>query len=174
MSVLLLSGGMDSTLCMYLCEPKTAIGVNYGQPHAIELGYAARAAEGFGIPYEVHTAPNMPRTDDVVFAARNAALLSIAASVAQRNGYAEVIIGCNKSDATRFPDCRPEFIRNISAAFEVAYGVRVIAPLIDKEKAEIIHMCNSLGITNTWTCYSPTSNNAPCGKCFSCLSLIGE
>jgi 7-cyano-7-deazaguanine synthase in queuosine biosynthesis len=145
------------------------IGFNYGQPHAIELQYAKALAHKYQVPFELVAIPYLPRVDDVVFSGRNAVMLAIGAAIAQQRGLKRVIIGCNFSDAQRFPDCRPEFIRNVSKAFSAAYGVEVHAPLLTSTKAMIAQEVRAIGL-DTWTCYAPNKDQQ-CGKCYSCLAL---
>lgn len=172
MSLILLSGGLDSALCLHLHGAEMAVAFDYGQPHLIELRYARTIARHYGISCEVIALPRLPLVDDIVFAGRNAAMLSFAAGIAQHKGIQQVLIGCNRSDAERFPDCRRLFLDVISRALDLAYGVTVEAPLLDMTKAEIVAEAKRLKLPETWTCYSPTIDNQPCGVCYSCKSLI--
>lgn len=53
----LLSGGLDSTTCLYLAmeqaETVEAISVNYGQRHKKEMEYAKRTCQKFGIKHSI-------------------------------------------------------------------------------------------------------------------------
>jgi 7-cyano-7-deazaguanine synthase len=164
---LLFSGGLDSTLCLHKYDVELAVGFDYGQAHAIELEYAKKIADVYNVKFQIVRIPKIDKTDDLVFAGRNAILLSHAASIAQAEGLDQVMIGCNKSDAEMFPDCRPEFIASISIAFEIAYGVSISAPLLKMTKKEIKAESPFL---DTWTCYQP-KDGRPCGVCYSCRSL---
>lgn len=168
--LVLLSGGMDSALCLARYGAELCIGVDYGQPHRIELEHARRIADHYETPFEVLSVPAMPRVNDVVFAGRNAVLLSLAAAVAQERALATVVIGCNFSDAQRFPDCRPQFIKAMNEALLAAYGVRVSAPLLTMTKAQIVAEAKDRGVPETWTCYEPR-NGQQCGECYSCRGL---
>lgn len=170
MNLILLSGGMDSALCLHRYGAALAIGFDYGQPHVIELEYAANIAKKYKVKFERHDLTYMPKVDDVVFAGRNAVLLSYAAGIAQSRGLSAAVIGCNFSDATRFPDCRPAFIRSLNEAFKEAYGVTVHAPLLTTSKAQIVAEAKAAGLPETWTCYSPKKGKQ-CGKCYACKSL---
>jgi 7-cyano-7-deazaguanine synthase len=157
-------------MARYAAEIDVAVGVDYGQPHAIELQYAARIADHYNVFYEQVSVPSIRRVDGVVFAARNAVLLSVAASIAAERECEAVMIGCNFTDAQRFPDCRPQFIREMDHAFSGAYGVRVFAPLLTSTKTMIVQEARRLGVPDTWTCYAPT-NGQPCGTCLACEVL---
>ncbi len=108
--------------------------------------------------------------------ARNILFLSYAVSCAEAIGAQAIFIGANALDYSGYPDCRPQFI----AAFRqvIARGtrsgvqsraVRVIAPLIDKTKAQIIRLAKKLSVPLelTWSCYAGAG--APCGTCDSCF-----
>lgn len=168
--LLLLSGGMDSSLCLYKVPGiELCVGFDYGQPHVIELDYAKEIATACGVEFRRVGIPKMPRIDDAVFPARNAVLLSMAASIAVSQNLDAIVIGCNMSDAARFPDCRDEFIAEIGKALSV-YGVSVLAPLLAMTKADILSEARSFGIPSTWTCYQP-NGKLPCGECYACLGL---
>jgi 7-cyano-7-deazaguanine synthase len=162
---------MDSALCLHRYGAALALGLDYGQPHLIELFYAQRLAEFYGVPFVRHQIPEMPMVDDVVFAGRNAVLLSIGAAVAQERGLDAIVIGCNLSDATRFADCRPEFIRSMDGALFAAYGVHVVAPLLGLTKQQIQAEVEDARLPPTWTCYQPRGA-APCGECYACKGLL--
>lgn len=170
MNLLLLSGGLDSALCLHRYGAALAVGFDYGQPHKIELKYAARIAYCYGVPFKIHKMLAMPKVDDIVFAGRNAVMLATAAAIAQARGMSSVVIGCNFSDAERFADCRPEFIRYFSKALESAYGVSVSAPLLTMTKAQIVAEGREVRLPATWTCYEP-QGEMPCGKCYACKGL---
>lgn len=173
-NLILLSGGLDSALCLHKYGADLCVGFDYGQPHKVELGYAARIAQKYGVRFECHPLLTMPKVDDVVFAGRNAVMLATAAAIAQTKGLNAVVIGCNFSDATRFPDCRREFIKAMNEAFKDAYGVAVEAPLLMHTKAMIVQEAKAAGLPETWTCYAPKKSGAfikQCGECYSCKSL---
>jgi 7-cyano-7-deazaguanine synthase len=111
--------------------------------------------------------------------ARNTVFLSFALAWAEVLGASDIFIGVNALDYSGYPDCRPEYI----AAFErmanlaTAAGVEgrqqleIHAPLIELTKAQIIRRGHALGVDYglTWSCYDPTPDGRPCGRCDSCL-----
>ena len=167
-ALVLLSGGLDSAtvLAMLRGQVKAAVGFDYGQPHRIELEYAHDLADREGIDFFLERIPFISKVDDVVFAARNAVLISNAASIALSHGCDAVAIGCNASDWERFPDCRPAFINAMAAVLE-AYGVHLLAPVLRMSKAEVVAKAKELNVGPTWSCYSPIDNH-PCGECLAC------
>lgn len=169
-SVILLSGGLDSAVCLAMCRPEWALAVNYGQPHAVEeLACAVRLARAYGADLTVASVsmPSEPGDGDpaMFWPGRNLVLLSLAAAFAQRVGADEVIIGANRDDHDSYPDCRPEFF----AAAVPALGVEINAPLLHLTKPEIGALADEHGVPvrSTWSCYYPVSGQV-CGSCDAC------
>lgn len=171
-SLLLLSGGMDSALCLHSEQGiALAVGFDYCQPHVVELTRARALAESKGVPFKVVKLPPMTKVGDVVFAGRNAVFLSVAAAIAMSEGIGTVIIGCNRDDFDLFPDCRLDFIRGMNAAL-AAYSVSVYAPLLNMTKVDVVKAALAAGVKQdeTWTCYTPNSSS-PCGTCLACKNM---
>jgi 7-cyano-7-deazaguanine synthase len=110
--------------------------------------------------------------------ARNTVFLSLALALAEAAGAHDIFIGVNALDYSGYPDCRPEFIR----AFEKAANLgtkagaegekfKIHAPLIKMTKGEIVKLGRKLGVDfdMTHSCYDPSPDGTPCGKCDSCL-----
>jgi len=106
---------------------------------------------------------------------RNIIFLSFALSFAEAISARAVFIGANAIDYSGYPDCRPQFYRAFDKV--IATGtkagvqkrpLRVMAPLIDLSKAEIIKLGTALGVPYalTWSCY--LGGKTPCGTCDSC------
>ncbi len=109
--------------------------------------------------------------------ARNTILLSVALGWAEALGAHDLFIGVHALDYSGYPDCRPEYV----AAFErlanlaTREGVegrlmRVHAPLVDHTKADIVRRGAELGVdfSATHSCYDPTPDGLPCGRCDAC------
>lgn len=169
-TLVLLSGGLDSSVVLAMYRNANAIGLDYGQPHKIELERAALIAAHYGVPFEVMQAPAMPKVNDVVFAGRNLVFIAIAIAHAQARGFECVAVGCNASDWSRFPDCRPRFWRAVEECAD-AYGIRVSAPLIYASKRDVVEQARKLNvpIELTWSCYSPREGK-PCRECLACIT----
>ena len=118
--------------------------------------------------------------------ARNTIFFSHAAALAEVIDAEAIYAGVNALDYSGYPDCRPEYIDAYSnmLSFATKKGVegnptKIITPLIDKTKAEIIGLGMALGVdyTLTTSCYNPKvvkDNNdqnvaVPCGVCDSCI-----
>jgi 7-cyano-7-deazaguanine synthase len=137
-SVVLLSGGLDSTTCLALVAqepgPVHALTIVYGQRHAREV----RSARAIARRYRVrnHRVVRLPlgpllrssltgrgrriprggvrpgRIPSTYVPARNLIFLSIALGYAESHGLTSIVIGANAVDYSGYPDCRPEFFRS--------------------------------------------------------------
>lgn len=173
-TVLLLSGGLDSALLLhrYKDEIGLCLFFDYGQPHIAEFEKAALLACEYEKQLIVVKIPQIRKTNDVVFAARNAILVSTAASYALERGFDTVMIGCNWSDWQDFPDCRPMFWNKMRDAFDLGYDIRISTPLLYTEKKAIVDEARHYGLLEkTLTCYAPVDGKA-CGECPSCKVRI--
>jgi 7-cyano-7-deazaguanine synthase len=110
--------------------------------------------------------------------ARNTVFLSLALAWAEVTGAEAIVIGVNALDYSGYPDCRPEYLRAFErlAALATKAGVeghplRILAPLLQLSKAEIIRRGLALGLDYglTWSCYDPSPDGRPCGRCDSCV-----
>ncbi|MBN2831430.1 MAG: 7-cyano-7-deazaguanine synthase QueC [Candidatus Omnitrophica bacterium] len=107
--------------------------------------------------------------------ARNIIFLSFALSFAEAIKAGAVFIGAHAQDYSGYPDCRPQFLNAFkkAAALGTAFGIRkhgikIIAPLIRKNKSGIIKLGIKLKVPYhlTWSCYE--GGRSPCGRCDSC------
>ena len=111
--------------------------------------------------------------------ARNTIFLSYALGWAEILNCSDIFIGVNALDYSGYPDCRPEFIEsfqhmaNLATKTSVTEGplLRINTPLIDMTKAQIIIKGMQLGVDYALTssCYDPSDEGRPCGRCDSCL-----
>lgn len=195
-AVIILSGGMDSVTLLYNHKKsiKLAITFDYGSNHAQkEIACAKLHAERLGIEHLVipldfikqyfkssllegagaipeghYAAENMKST---VVPFRNGIMLSIAAGIAESRGLDRVLIANHAGDHAIYPDCRAEFIDNMSRAMSAgSYNhVQIEAPYTNISKGEIAKIGKQLGIdyTETWSCYKGGEKH--CGKCGTCV-----
>jgi len=110
--------------------------------------------------------------------ARNTIFLALALGWAEVVGARDLVIGVNALDYSGYPDCRPEFVRAFEAVAAVATragveGARftIHTPLIELSKADIIRRGLALGLDYglTHSCYDPSPDGRPCGRCDSCV-----
>ena len=109
--------------------------------------------------------------------ARNTIFLSLALAWAESVGASVIVIGVNALDYSGYPDCRPEYIeafermgRLATAAGVGGTALRIFAPLQHLSKADIVRRGVDLGLDYglTHSCYAPTADGRPCGRCDSC------
>lgn len=194
-SVIILSGGLDSVTLLYEKKEEIALAVSfdYGQNHASrELPFAKWHCERLDIKHIVvplafmhdyfksslldganaipegnYDESNMKST---VVPFRNGIMLALAAGIAESNGLKKVLIANHAGDHAIYPDCRPEFIKAMTAATEAGTyaGVSVVAPYTNITKAEIVRRGVQLGVdySHTWSCYKGSEKH--CGKCGTC------
>lgn len=133
-AIVLLSGGLDSTVTAYYAHQHgyaiKALTLNYGQLHTIEIEKARSTAQMLDIEHHVlslslpwkgsslldssipvpekreETAQDIPST---YVPARNTIFLSYALSWAEVAQAGSVFIGANVIDYSGYPDCRPEY-----------------------------------------------------------------
>lgn len=111
--------------------------------------------------------------------ARNTIFLALALGYAEAAGAADIFLGVHAVDYSGYPDCRPEFLRafeqlaNLAtkAGVEGRLRFQIHAPLLHSTKAEIIQRGVALGLDYrlTHSCYDPSSEGAPCGRCDACI-----
>ena len=109
--------------------------------------------------------------------ARNTIFLSLALAWAEVSGAEAIVIGVNALDYSGYPDCRPEYLEAFEhlAVLATRAGVegrplRVLAPLLRLSKVEIIRLGLDLRLdySLTHSCYAPSLDGRPCGRCDSC------
>ena len=195
-SVIIISGGMDSTTLLYDMKERIALGISfdYGSNHnEREISFAQLHCDRLGIKHivirlgfmheyfkssllegadaipEGHYADDNMKSTVVPF--RNGIMLAIAAGIAESNGLKYVMMANHGGDHAIYPDCRPEFVKAMSAATKAGTypGIEVLAPYTDLTKTDIARRGKQLGIdyAETWSCYKGGEKH--CGKCGTCV-----
>lgn len=107
---------------------------------------------------------------------RNGLMLSAVAALAQSiypDDDVDIYLGAHADDAAgrAYADCSEEFTSAMNTAIVIGtYGkVRVVAPLVNMNKAGVVKLGLSLGVPydRTWSCYA--GGDKPCGKCGTCI-----
>jgi len=175
-----------------------ALTVDYGQRHQSELEAAVRVARtlaavehrtmrldlggigGSALTDNSIAVPESPQIGIPItyVPARNTVMLSLALGWAEVLEAAHIYIGVNAVDYSGYPDCRPAFIAAFErvatlatrAGVEGTIAFRVVTPLIDLTKAQIIQKATELGVDLgiTVSCYQADASGAACGHCDSC------
>lgn len=172
-AVVLLSGGLDSTTCLAWAVAQgfqvTALSVDYGQRHRLELERASAIAARLGVAHrtvkvDLRAVGGSALTDDAITVpkdrdlsqaevpvtyvpARNTLLLALALGLAEVVGAQVLVIGANSIDYSGYPDCRPAFLSAFAqlAGLATRAGIegakfRVEAPLLALSKADIVRL----------------------------------
>ena len=181
----------------YECE---ALIFDYGQKAGQEISCACKIAEQAGCGYyvldtslpwqgsslidETQTVPegNISKDGEIpntYVPARNTIFLSFGVSFAEAINAEAIFIGAHQLDFSNYPDCRSEFFESFqkvidcgTAAGSRGRGIKIITPIINKTKKEIVETGSRLGVPfeYTWSCYK--GGDMPCGTCESCLFRI--
>jgi 7-cyano-7-deazaguanine synthase len=105
---------------------------------------------------------------------RNMILLSLAIGYAVSENAQAVYYGAHSGDHAIYPDCRPEFVRQMNVVSKLANyePVEVVAPYLDVDKNAILADGLKMGLdySNTWTCYN--GRDKACGKCGACIERL--
>ncbi len=197
-----LSGGLDSVTLAHVLAAEghdlVAVSFDYGQRHAKEIDFAARAAARLGADHRVVDLRSVGAlltgsalTDDAVavpeghytdatmastvVANRNAIMLSVAVGVAVARGAGAVATAVHAGDHAIYPDCRPEFIAAIEHEARVANegyiaeGFRVLAPFVAVGKDEIVRRGAAIGVPFAETWSCYVGAAEHCGRCGTCV-----
>lgn len=198
-SVIVLSGGMDSTTLLHDYKNRIALAVtfDYGSKHnareiecarincrMLDIEHLVIPLEFMGryfksslligredIPEGHYEDENMKST---VVPFRNGIMLSIAAGLAESRGLRKVMLANHGGDHAIYPDCRPGFVEAMSKAIqEGTYeGVTIFAPYTNITKSDIARKGKSLGVdySLTYSCYKGGERH--CGKCGTCVERL--
>ena len=198
-TILVLSGGLDSTTMLYEYRERIALAVSfdYGSNHnKKELACAALHCKRLGVKHLIiplefisryfHSAllegaeaiPEGNYDDENMHATvvpfRNGIMLAIAAGLAENEGLSQIMMANHAGDHAIYPDCRPEFVDAMDAAVKAGTynGVRLVTPYTGLTKAEIARHGKALGIdySETWSCYRGGEHH--CGTCGTCRERI--
>ena len=139
------------------------------QRHLARIGGSALTQADVPVPAADLAATDIPTTY-VPF--RNANILSAAASWAEVLGAQAIFVGAVEEDSSGYPDCRREFYdafeKAIDAGTRPETTIRIITPIIQLRKSEIVQRGVALHVPLrlTWSCYR--NEDRPCGACDSC------
>lgn len=197
-TVLIYSGGLDSTVLLYHLRAAGhdlhALSVDYGQRHRCELKRAASICAKLGIPNPVAdlssiqpllagsslTSPEIEVAEghyteesmkSTVVPNRNMILLSVATGHALSIGAGEVAYAAHSGDHAIYPDCRNEFADAMATAIELCdwNQVALIRPFVDWTKADIVRRGAELNLPFAETWSCYKGSDLHCGRCGTCI-----
>ena len=171
-ALVLLSGGQDSTTCLYWAlqrfETVESLGFDYGQTHQVELEQASKIAEMAGVRFEIlklnglfsqsalthselklnQSHPNASNLPSTFVPGRNLLFLSIAGSAAFGRGCTDLVTGTCQTDFSGYPDCRRVFIESLETTLTLAMDrdFRIHTPLMYLDKADTFKLAEDLGV----------------------------
>lgn len=179
-AIILLSGGLDSATCLATAKSlgfeTYALTFTYGQKHHVEVEYAKKLANHFGVvEHKVQTLPigeyggssltdanlcvgNYQKNTNLIpntyVPARNTIFLAFALSWGEVISAYDIFIGANNVDYSNYPDCRPDYLAAFETMARLATKVgiekgqqfKIHAPLLRMSKSEIICEGARLGI----------------------------
>ena len=195
-SLVLLSGGLDSTVVLYYArsihDQVHALSVNYGQRHERELMHAEHTCAAMQVPHMVldvsrlgpflsssltqgdlpipHDDYELSNITSTIVPNRNAILISIAVGVAISAGDMHLYLAIHSGDHDLYPDCRPDFMEAMQNAVDTGNLEKLAleTPFLHMTKADIVRIGNDLGVPwkDTWSCYE--GGELHCGQCATC------
>ena len=198
-AVVLLSGGMDSSVCAALAardHDAAALHISYEQRtekrerdsfnsicdrlninarlsvrnEALRMiGGSALTDQNIEVPQSREVGRAIPVTY-VPF--RNAHFLAVAVSWAEVLGASKVYIGAVEQDGSGYPDCRPAYYHAFNEVVKTGTregGIEVVTPLIAMRKSEIVRLGVELRAPFDLTWSCYTREDRACGVCDSCV-----
>ena len=155
-AVILLSGGQDSTTCLYWAKKQFsdiyAIGFDYGQKHKNELDAAQKICDKENINFKIFNIEHLLNVNNEtnlrLTEGRNILFLTIAGIYAKSLGIADLITGTCEMDFNDYPDCRRKFIDSIQLTLSLGMDndFRIHTPLMYLTKAETWRVAKELNI----------------------------
>src|SRR5215469_81750 len=173
---------------------------DYGQRHIRELAYAAELASRLHARHSVIDLTSITKLiapsgsvlvsdnevpeghyaeesmKQTVVPNRNSIMLSIAVGVAVAEKAEFVAAGMHAGDHFIYPDCRTDFLEAFDRAEALAnegfWEGQILAPFVNKTKADIVMEGHQLKVPweETWSCYKGGAIH--CGKCGTCMERI--
>lgn len=189
-AIVLLSGGQDSTTCLFWAKQKfdevVAIGFDYAQTHLQEIEQAKQISTLAGIQYKVFDIRGLLAKSSLTentdhnessylnkelpasfTAGRNLLFLTIAASYAAENGINDIVAGFCQTDFNGYPDCRRTTIDALQTTLSLGIGngdYRIHTPVMYLDKAETWKLAKELDCLNFVIDYSMTDYNGSMTK----------
>jgi len=197
--VVLLSGGIDSTVLMYSLISQYEIwplSIDYGQRHSKEVFAARNVCEARNhnlllrwryldlrnlrliLPSALTGVGKIPSgkydketMSQTVVPFRNGIFLAVASGYAEGIGANYVAYAAHTEDHYLYPDCRPEFVNSIRETIKLGTDgkVKLIEPFTYKSKADIVVLGKKLVVPFKLTWSCYKGEDLHCGLCSTCI-----
>jgi 7-cyano-7-deazaguanine synthase len=174
-ALVVLSGGQDSTTCLYWAIQKfgkdvvETVTFDYGQRHRIELDCAAKIATDVNLrntllPIDTFSVIGGsalteqgisvesgldPETDlpNTFVPGRNLIFLTFSAAFAYQRGCRHLVTGVAQTDYSGYPDCREDTMLALQTAIRLGMDseIQIHTPLMHLSKKETVELARDLG-----------------------------
>jgi len=197
LAIVLLSGGMDSTVCASIASQNYRLSFlhfQYGQkaqkkelecfyklieffkPEKFQIVYLPFFKDFGGSSLISEELEILEKEEEGIPSTyvpfRNGIFLSIATAWAEVIGAKKIFIGVNEVDFSGYPDCRKIFIEKFNQAINVGTKpetqIEIETPVINLTKKEIVELGIKLNTPFHLTWSCYKGDEKACGKCDSC------
>lgn len=198
-TVLLYSGGMDSTVLLYDLlarkdiEKIVCLGFDYSQRHKRELNAALEITLKVKVPFKVvkldltfggsivaerrrggwRAAPSETPLigESTIVPGRNLLFLSAATSHALGIGFDSVAIAAHAGDQVIYPDCREPFLAEFERLVQgfYKYNFTLLRPYVGLTKRLVVEAGRELRVPFDKTWSCYVGETLPCGSCGACI-----
>ena len=174
MALVVLSGGQDSTTCLYWAIDKfgldnvSSVTFDYGQRHRIELDCAREVAEFAGVPNvqlpidtfaalggnaltnsDIEVGSDVSQDNglpNTFVPGRNLIFMTFAAALAYQHGIRHLVTGVAQTDYSGYPDCREDTMAALQLALRkgMESEIRIHTPLMNLSKKETVELARDL------------------------------
>lgn len=197
-TVLIYSGGMDSTVLLYDLIKSgaevSALTIHYGQKHNKEINHAESITADLGIEHkvvnissisEIFGTSSLTSTENeipsghyeeesmkqTVVPNRNMIFLALATAWSISLGYDSVSYAAHSGDHAIYPDCRNEFADAMNHAMKLCdwNTISLHRPYVDLTKADIVRRGFEISVPFKDTWSCYQGKKLHCGCCGTCV-----
>jgi len=152
-----------------------------GVPHAVlnvdlrPIGGSALTDPAVPLPRPPRRPASRPGPPATYVPFRNGIFLALAAAWAEARGVGDLVCGFHVADSPDYPDTTKDFVKAMEKAIRAGTRAslggpapRILAPLLDLDKPDIIRLGLGFGAdySHAVSCYAGAER--PCGVCSSC------
>ncbi len=200
-ALVVLSGGQDSTTCLYWALKRFGAGsvstvtFDYGQRHRIEIDCAKRIALQAGVSNSLLPIDSFAAlggdalTDDSIdvqsaideeaglpntfVPGRNLVFLTFAAAFAWQRRIGNLVTGVAQTDYSGYPDCREETMRSLEETLRLGMesDIAIHTPLMHLSKKETVELARDVGALDAMA-LTHTCYNGKRPPCGECPACV--